>query len=176
MGVSPVLNADANAERLRQILNQNTLRLLHLSCHGRFDMQDPLRSGVLLSDGVLTAREWMQLRFRADLVTLSACQMGMARSLGGDEMAGMSQALLYAGASSLVMGLWSVNAYTTAVFMVDFYQRLWDDDGNRRCDKATALREAALALRRGELIPPQDGFDPSDPYYWAPFVLIGDWR
>jgi CHAT domain-containing protein len=73
------------------------------------------------------------------------------------------------------MGLWSVNAATTAAFMVDFYRRLWDGDGSQCSDKATALREAALALRRGELIPPQDGFDPSDPYYWAPFILVGDW-
>ncbi|HIP73783.1 MAG TPA: CHAT domain-containing protein, partial [Anaerolineae bacterium] len=43
---------------------------------------------------------------------------------------------------------------------------------------AQALREASLSLRRGELIEPnpKEGFDPADPYYWAPFVLAGDWR
>ena len=42
--------------------------------------------------------------------------------------------------------------------------------------EAEALREAALALRRGDLIPPNEHIDLTDPYYWAPFVLIGDWR
>jgi CHAT domain-containing protein len=91
-------------------------------------------------------------------------------------MAGLSQALLYAGASSLVLGLWSVDATTTARLMVDLYRRLWDRQGRPRTDAASALREAALALRRGKLVPPREGFDPSDPYYWAPFVLVGDWR
>jgi CHAT domain-containing protein len=60
--------------------------------------------------------------------------------------------------------------------MVDFYRRLWDESGNKKTDTATALREATLALRKGELLPPAEGLDPSDPYYWAPFILVGDWR
>ncbi|MGQ9595689.1 MAG: CHAT domain-containing protein, partial [Anaerolineae bacterium] len=177
MGVRPLLDGEATAQRLQEILTGQTLRLVHLSCHGRFDPQDPLRSGVLLADGPFTARQWMGLRgFRADLVTLSACQTALTGSLGGDELAGLSQALLYAGASSLLVGLWSVNAATTAALMVDFYRRLWDDSGNKKTDEATALREAALALREGRLLPSEEGFDLSDPYYWAPFILVGDWR
>ena len=118
----------------------------------------------------------MELRFRADLVALSACETGMSGSLGGDEMAGLSQALLYAGASSLLLGLWSVDARTTAALMVDFYQRLWDEKGVKRTDEATALQEAALALRDGQLLPPSGNLNPADSYYWAPFVLVGDWR
>jgi CHAT domain-containing protein/cytochrome c peroxidase len=174
--VQPLLDAEADAAHLRDALRERTLRLVHLSCHGWFDPEDPLQSGVRLADGPFTARQWMELRFRADLVTLSACQTGMSGSLGGDEMAGLSQALLYAGASSLLLGLWSVDARTTAALMVDFYQRLWDKKGVKRTDEATALRKAALALREGHLLPPSEDLDPSDPYYWAPFVLVGDWR
>ncbi len=118
----------------------------------------------------------MELHLRADLVTLSACETGLSGRLAGDELAGLSQALLYAGASSLLVGLWSVNAWTTASLMVDFYRRLWDKGGHKKPDKATALRQATLALRNGELLSPTEHFDPSDPYYWAPFILIGDWR
>jgi CHAT domain-containing protein len=174
--VSPLLDMEADAGHLQAALRDRILRLVHLSCHGGFDTSDPLRSGVLLADGLFTARQWMELHFRADLVTLSACQTGLSGSLGGDEMAGLSQALLYAGASSLLVGLWSVNARTTAALMVDFYRRLWDENGDKRADEATALREAALALRDGRLLPPMEGVDPSDPYYWAPFILVGDWR
>ncbi len=176
MGVEPLLDQEASAERLREVLTKRTLRLVHLSCHGSFDPQDPLRSGVLLADGLFTARQWMELRLRADLVTLSACQTGLAGRLAGDELAGLSQALLYAGASSLLVGLWSVNAWTTASLMEDFYRRLWDESGHKKTDEASALRQAALALRNGELLPPTEHLDPSDPYYWAPFILIGDWR
>jgi CHAT domain-containing protein len=174
--VRPLLNEEADAAHLRDALGERTLRLVHLSCHGRFHSNDPLRSGVLLADGPFTARQWMELRFQADLVALSACETGMSGSLGGDEMAGLSQALLYAGASSLLLGLWSVDARTTAALMVDFYERLWDEQGVKRTDEATALREAALALRDGQLLPPSGNLNPADPYYWAPFVLVGDWR
>ena len=178
MGVEPLLDERADGGHLRQVLRGRALRLVHLSCHGDFAPEDPLRSAVLLADGPFTARQWMDLHFRADLITLSACRMAQAGSLGGDEMAGMSQSLLYAGASSLLVGLWSVNAVTTAYLMVAFYRRLWDERGRKRTDEATALREAALALRDGKLLPPerQARLDTADPYYWAPFVLVGDWR
>ncbi len=180
MGARPLLDREATAPRLREALADQTLRLVHLSCHGHFDPTDPLRSGVLLADGLFTARQWMELRFRAGLVTLSACGTGLTGFLGGDELAGLSQALLYAGASSLLVSLWSVDALTTASLMVDFYRRLWDESGNKKTDTAAALREATLALRKGELkgelLPPAEGLDPSDPYYWAPFILVGDWR
>jgi CHAT domain-containing protein len=174
--VEALVGPDANSQRLQDDLVDQANRLVHLSCHGSFDYEDPLHSGVLLADGLFTARQWMQLQFQADLVTLSACEMALMGPLGGNELIGMSYALLSAGASSLLLGLWSVNALTTAALMVDFYHRLWDEDGNKRTDKARALREATLALRDGRLVPPVRGFDLSDPYYWAPFVLVGDWR
>ncbi len=176
LGVNPALDEAASGAALRAAVSERALRLLHLSCHGYFHGSDPLRSGIQLADGLFTARDFMNLRFQADLVTLSACQTGMSGSLGGDEMAGLSQALLYAGASSLLMGLWSVNAFTTAALMADLYRRLWGLDGRKQMSEAQALREAALALRRGELTAPNKQLDLTDPYYWASFVLVGDWR
>ncbi|MBC7233907.1 MAG: CHAT domain-containing protein [Chloroflexi bacterium] len=174
MGVEALLDDAADAAHLRQSLHNGPIRLLHLSCHGYFGV-DPLHAGVLLADGLFTARDWLRLRFRADLVTLSACETGLARSLGGDEVVGLGASLLAAGASSAVLGMWSVNAWTTAALMEGFYRRLWDEKGEKRTDKATALREAALALRDGQLLPTA-GLDLSDPYYWGAFALMGDWR
>jgi tetratricopeptide (TPR) repeat protein len=172
--IAPRLDGNATGAALETATN-DPLRLLHLSCHGYFDTDDALRSGVLLADGVYTARQFLARPLPADLVTLSACQTGISASLGGDEMAGLSLALLMAGARSLLLGLWSVDARTTEQMMVDFYDRLWSSSVPET-DKAEVLRQTMLALRDGRLMPPQENFDPSDPYYWAPFVLVGDWR
>lgn len=91
-------------------------------------------------------------------------------------MAELSQVLLYAGASSLLVLSWLANAVTTAVLMIDLYRRLCGADGSKQMSEAQALREACLALRNGELIKSNDYIDLTDPYYWAPFVLVGDWR
>ena len=175
LGVVPQLDSDATGAALDAATNV-PLRLLHLSCHGYFDAGDPLASGVLLADGLYTARRFLTRFMPVELVTLSACQTGISGPLGGDEMAGFSMALLTAGARSLLLGLWSVHAQTTAQLMVTFYDRLRGAGRPPRMTKAEALRQTMLALRDGRLIPPQENFDPSDPYYWAPFVLVGDWR
>ena len=187
LGVAPLLDQAANGAALDEAIQQ-PLRRLHLSCHGYFLPGDALASGVLLADGVgesavYTARQFMERRLAVDMVTLSACQTGISGSLGGDEMAGLSMALLSAGASALLLGLWSVNAVTTAALMDRFYTLL-DGPGGAEATKAETLRRVMLTLRDGQLIPPRlefdltdpRYFDPADPYYWAPFVLVGDWR
>ncbi len=183
LGVAPLLDEAATGAALDAALVRPAMRRLHLVVSRAIsDGQDALASGVLLAGGgdggdgraVYTARRFMERRLAAELVTLSACQTGISGSLGGDEMAGLSMALLSAGASALLLGLWSVRADTTAVLMDDFYGRL--DGGGATLSKAEALRQTMLAMRDGQIIPPQPGFDPSDPYYWAPFVLVGEWR
>jgi CHAT domain-containing protein len=181
LGVAPLLDGAATGEAL-EAAAAGPLRLLHLSCHGYFNAEDALESGVLLAGengghAVYTARQFMAHRLPAELVTLSACQTGISGSLGGDEMAGLSMALLSAGASALLLGLWSVEAVTTALMMIDYYERLWTGGAaGPGTSKAEALRQTMLAMRDGKLIPPGPKFDPADPFYWAPFALVGDWR
>jgi len=165
------LDGDATGAAL-EATTAGPLRLLHLSCHGYFNSDDALESGVELADGIYTARRFLARRLPVDLVTLSACQTALSGSLGGDEMAGLSLALLTAGARSLLLGLWSVNTATTAAMMDDFYGRL-GGQGAAGADKVEALRQTMLARRDAGL---RGSFDLSDPYYWAPFVLVGDWR
>jgi CHAT domain-containing protein len=128
---------------------------VHLSCHGYYNGADPMDSAVMLADGLFTGRDFMRLELNADLVTLSSCQSGFALADQGDEITGMSRALLYAGASSALLTLWSVEARSTLEWMLDFYAR--------DAPPALAFREATLALR--ELL--------GDPRLWAPFVLVG---
>lgn len=152
----------------------------HFSCHAYFSVSDPLGSGLLLGPGgpdlddldddtdLLTAREIMRMRMRNELVTISGCQTGLQKALDGDELLGLSRAFLYAGTPSIVASLWPVDADATSDFMVRFYRHLRETylrDGV--IDKAAALRHA-----QNEIIDIR-GVDAS--YYWAPFVLIGDW-
>lgn len=115
----------------------------------------------MLTDGTFTARDWLQLRLQADLVTLSACRVGISKIRPGDDLVGLTRSILFAGASSLLMTLWSVNSEKTYDWMLLFYKNLPQNDNPAR--KIDAVRNATLALRE----------ENKDPYYWAPFVLIG---
>jgi CHAT domain-containing protein len=134
-----------------------------MSTHAYFDTNSPLDSGIVLTNNdILTARDVIRYRLQADLVVLSASQTGMATSLGGDELAGLAQAFLQAGARSLIVSLWTVDDYSTASLMTAFYSNY-----RAKFDKAQALSQAMTHIREQEKW--------QHPYYWAPFVLIGEW-
>ncbi|MGD8506576.1 MAG: CHAT domain-containing tetratricopeptide repeat protein [Candidatus Bathyarchaeota archaeon] len=137
--------------------------VIHFSCHGFFDDKDPLSSGVRLYDGVFTAREIFDLRLNAELVTLSACQTGLNERSPGDELIGLTRAFLYAGAPSVIVSLWSVDAHSTQELMLEFYKLL-----KSGLDKATALQRATTRIMEKE--------EWSHTYYWGPFILVGDWE
>jgi CHAT domain-containing protein len=92
------------------------------------------------------------------LVTLSACESGRGTVLLGDEVIGLPRAFLGAGAASVVVSLWLVQDETTVTLMTHWYRQL-----RERMGRAASLRAAQEVLR--ERYP--------HPYYWAPFVLIG---
>jgi hypothetical protein len=159
-GATPLIGQQATREAVLKHLSDASV--VHLATHAGFAPGSPLDSGIVLADGILTAREVMSSRLQADLLVLSACQTGMAEALGGDEMAGLAQAFLQAGARSLVVSLWSVNDPATAVLMTAFYAAR-----QAGADKALALSQAMAEVRA------RDGW--SHPYYWGAFVLMGDW-
>jgi CHAT domain-containing protein/Tfp pilus assembly protein PilF len=132
--------------------------ILHLACHGLFRADNPMFSAVKLHNGWLTAADVMQLNLKNALVTLSACESGRNTVLLGDEVIGLPRAFLGAGAASVVVSLWLVQDETTVTLMTHWYRQLGE-----RMGRAAALRAAQQALR--ETYP--------HPYYWAPFVLIG---
>jgi len=132
--------------------------LLHLACHGLFRADNPLFSALRLGDGWLTVAEAAELGLEAGLVTLSACESGRSRVIEGDELLGLARAFLGSGAASLVVSLWLVNDASTARLMEEFYRGLRAGQS-----KAAALRTAQRALLTAK----------PHPYYWAPFVLVG---
>jgi len=134
-------------------------RVIHIATHGFFRQDKPIFSGIRLGDSFLTLYDLYRLRLPADLITLSGCSTGTSVVAAGDELIGLMRGLLSAGARSLLLTLWDVNDSSTASFMKIFYNRLLHGS-----DRASALRYAMETLR--ELHP--------HPYYWAPFVLVGN--
>ncbi len=160
-GTEPcILDLATRAEARRKCVDKD---VIHFSCHGYFDNLDPLSSGVELYDGVLTAREIFDMKLSAELVTLSACQTGLNRRSPGDELIGLTRAFLYAGSPSVLVSLWSVDARSTHELMLEFYRLL-----KKGADKGTALQEAQKKIMEKQ--------EYSHPYYWAPFILTGDWE
>jgi tetratricopeptide (TPR) repeat protein len=111
-------------------------------------------------DGFLTATEIFNMNLNADLVGLSACQTGLGIQSAGEGVVGLSRAFMYAGTDSVLVSLWSVSDESTYKLMVRFFEGL-----KQGKDKLTALKEAKNYLRK-------NGYD--NPFYWAPFILIGE--
>ena len=156
-GARPYLRKEATKETIRDLLTSGgeTLDVLHLACHGRFDAEDALRSGILLApgaddademDATLTARELLTYRLRADLVTLSACESGVNKNRPGDELIGLTRSLIYAGTPSVIVSLWRVDDLSTSLLMQSFYRHLLKPMGAAPVSKAHALQAAQLEV------------------------------
>ncbi len=111
--------------------------VLHLGCHGYFRPDNPLFSSLRLADGWLTVRDAYALDLKSWLVTLSACETGVSAVAPGDELIGLARGFFSAGASSLLVSLWTVDDAATAMLMSNFYTRLRAGDR-----PAAALRHA----------------------------------
>jgi tetratricopeptide (TPR) repeat protein len=145
-------------------------RVLHLATHGDFRSDNPLFSGLALADGWLSTLDCFSLRLRASLVTLSACQTGLSVVGGGDELLGLTRALLAAGTSSLLLSLWAVEDASTALWMTAFYTNL-----AAGCTKGEAVRRTQLGFIRGTVAAdPAQAAAYAHPFFWAPFYLVGD--
>lgn len=133
-------------------------QVIHIATHGYFRQDNPMFSSIRLGDSYLSLYDLYRLKLPAELVVLSGCATGMNVIRRGDEQIGLVRGLLQAGAQSMVLSLWDVHDASTKEFMVAFYSAL-----QRGLSKAVALKAAMLELR--ERYP--------NPYYWAPFLLIG---
>jgi CHAT domain-containing protein/tetratricopeptide (TPR) repeat protein len=173
-GFTPELWLDLDAsEQSVKTRDISKYRLLHVATHGLLDSERPQFTGVVLSlvgnrdggDGFLRTDEIFNLRLGAQLVMLSACETGLGKEKRGEGVIGLTRAFLYAGAPSVGVSLWSVADRSTADLMSDFYKRL--------LTKQSPTPPAAMRAAQQQMIA---GKKYSAPFYWAPFVLVGDWR
>ncbi len=119
---------------------------VHLACHGKGRLFDPLFSAALSlsNDEELSALEIARLHMTARLVVASACETGVPQDYHAvDESLGLASAFIAAGAAGVVSTLWSVEDYPTALIMTKFYEALFAHNS----PPAIALREAQLWMR-----------------------------
>lgn len=145
--------------------NISIFGVIHLASHGEFDAVNPLFSAIRLTksgdgDGKLDAAEVLGLEIKADMVVLSACQTGLGKVTGGDDVIGLNRAFFYAGTHTVIASLWRVSDVSTAVLIKSFYRAFVSGD------KADSLRLAILHVKNRY----------QHPGYWGAFVLVGDYR
>jgi CHAT domain-containing protein len=143
---------------------------LHLATHGSLNRNAPSLSAIELepdkeSDGRLELYEIAGMKLHARLVTLSACETALGKGYftetpGGDEFVGMTRAFLSAGGQNVLASLWAVDDESTRALMLRFYRHLMVMNG------AEALAKAQQEVRRSDV-------RYRNPYYWAPFVMVG---
>jgi CHAT domain-containing protein/Tfp pilus assembly protein PilF len=149
-------------------------QILHFATHGILDTQYPELSGLVLSlvdrkgkpqRGFLSLEQIYNLNLpTAQLVVLSACDTALGREIKGEGLVGMTRGFMYAGANRVVSSLWEVNDVATAELMEHFYRGMLQEG----LSPSAALRAAQLAMYR------QPRW--SSPYYWAGFIITGDWK
>jgi CHAT domain-containing protein len=158
---------EARLDRIEGL--QNKPDIIHFACHGQFVHEQPFLSGLDIPPDAEEERptfllDFFRQRFDCSLVTLSACDSGLSRITSADELIGLSRGLFYAGAASVMLSLWQVADESTSHLMENFY---WHYAKN----KLTKSRALQLAMKLVRAKP-----EYAHPHYWAPFVVMGDWR
>lgn len=148
-------------------------RIIHFATHAVVNGDNPGLSGLILStfdrsgqprDGFLRLNDIYSLRLPAELVVLSACNTALGEQIRGEGLVGIVRGFMYAGSKRVVASLWKVDDVATGELMARFYDHMLQDG----LTAAEALRQAQLSM----LAEPQF----ADPFYWAGFVLQGEWR
>jgi CHAT domain-containing protein len=190
------LEKEATEEKAKALSPNNDI--IHFASHAELNEDDPLASAIRLAksdkeDGRLEVREIFGMDLKASLVVLSACETGLGKLSSGDELVGLTRAFIYAGTPSVVASLWNVEDSSTAQLMASFYKNL------KTMTKVEALRQAQLNLIRGNVnsdllarrgiggigrlgevpgpkspSPDSISISTSHPFFWAPFILVGE--
>jgi CHAT domain-containing protein len=164
---TPLLNEAFIDESIQKQISKTPFRVVHLATHGEFS-SDINKTFVLTWNnrlGVKQLGELLQSKAQdsgipIELLVLSACKTAKGDNRAALGLAGMS---ITSGARSTIASLWSVEDRATAIFMVNFYKELV----NLETTKAQALRKAQISLLKDSKF--------THPFYWAPFVLVGNW-
>lgn len=148
-------------------------RILHFATHGILDTRHPQLSGLALSqvdeqgrprEGFLRLHDIYQMRLSADLAVLSGCETALGKNLRGEGIIGLTHGFFHAGASQVLASLWPVRDRATAELMQRFYRGMLREG----LPPSAALRQAQIEMWRERTW--------RDPFYWAAFVLQGDWQ
>lgn len=169
-----VLDFDVNYEAVTSA-ELSEYRFIHFATHALLDTDEPELSGMLLSlvdkegrpqqNGILRLGDVYNLLLPVELVSLSACDTALGKSISGEGLVGLTRGFMYAGAPRVMASLWKVDDAATADLMKIFYEGML---GPQKLRPAAALREAQKQMWQKNKA--------SSPFYWAGFVLQGEWR
>jgi CHAT domain-containing protein len=160
-----LLNKEANEKNIKSSTITN-YSILHFATHGIVNEEKPELSQLFLNgtndgeDGNLYSGEIYNLKLDAKLVVLSACQTGLGKITKGEGIIGLSRALIYAGAKNVLVSLWTVSDSSTPELMTQFYFFNFSNHSD-----AESLRMSKLKLIQDKKF--------AHPYYWGPFIYIG---
>jgi CHAT domain-containing protein len=148
------------------------VQIVHIASHGFLDSEHPELSGILLTtmdrnganvNGLMPLPDIYSLDLSAELTVLSACQTGLGKDIKGEGLVGLTHSFMSAGSKSVVASLWKVDDRATATLMADFYDGMLQ----KGMTPAAALRSAKLKMMQQKQW--------SAPYYWAGFVVQGEY-
>jgi CHAT domain-containing protein len=148
-------------------------QIVHFATHGLINNRHPELSGIVLSlvdekgqsqNGFLRLYEIYNLKLKADLVVLSACQTAVGQEIRGEGLLGLTRGFMYAGAPRIVATLWQVDDRATSELMKRFYQKMLGE-GLR---PAAALKAAQVSMQADKRW--------SSPHFWAAFTVQGEWK
>lgn len=163
---------DASRETLENTPMKD-YKYLHFATHGILDASNPDVSGLLLSlyagdgrarPGLITAADISRLQLNADLVVLSGCNTALGKQVRGEGLLGIVRAFMDAGAQRVIASLWSVEDAAGVEIMRHFYAGMI----RRKLSPAAAMLETRRFLYN------QPKF--RSPYYWAAFMLVGEYN
>ncbi len=162
-----LVNENFTDKNLAKSIKTTPFSVLHLATHGQFSSNSE-DTFILTWDGKMNVKQLSEfLRFRdvsdsepVELMVLSACQTAK-----GDKRAilGLAGVAVRSGARSTLATLWAVKDESTAKFMVEFYKQL----NKPEISKAEALRRTQITFLKDKSL--------QHPFYWAPFILVGNW-
>jgi len=148
-------------------------QIIHFATHGFFNSEHPELSGIVLAmvkrdgskvEGFMALQDIYKLDLSAQLVVLSACETALGKDMKGEGLIGLTRGFMYAGSKSVVTSLWKIDDRATSMLMKHFYEAMLHDG----MTPAAALRSAKLEIRKNKAW--------SAPYFWAGFVLQGEYK
>ena len=171
-GVDVALDFDAN-RAMAMSPRLADYRVIHFATHGLIDNNHPESSGIVLSlydakgqaqNGFLRLHDIYNLNLPVDLVVLSACSTALGKEVVGEGLIGLVRGFMYAGSRRVLASLWKVDDEATGELMMEFYRAMFE----RKLPPAAALQAAQIEMRKSGRW--------AHPFYWAGFVLQGEWK
>jgi CHAT domain-containing protein len=170
--VAKIMDFDAN-KAMATGPQLKDYRIVHFATHGMLNNEHPDLTGLVFSlvnrqgkmqDGFVRLLDIYNLDLNADLVVLSACQTALGKEVQQEGFVGLTRGFMYAGAARVMATLWSVDDEATAELMKRFYENIL----TKGQSPAQALRSAQMWMYSQKAW--------HSPYYWAGFVLQGEWK